>query len=394
LLVRSCVQARSQEARANWETALDTKDRAITQLEEALESSKRALVRHSSSEQSAAAKAASSAGSICSIGSLPDNNAATAHYPYLVQHGGVYYDAALLMSWKRCLGTFTLLAQEAAHRQAAAMQDDTGATMSVVQGKVQALEAALAEAHATVSDSTCCPSPLATMRQQQLARLIASLQAVSPGRPSQRSADNFNPVSRVLLSILVQITQQPEAMSDQARQLEAARHATSQEGAAADARVRALQQGVCSAAMTRRCHDMLSLLTSLASVKASPHGQVVSCVLFCINLEMLCTTLAAALTLRCATQNVSAAELASCQVQQGQLQRELNQLRAMTAEKDERLADAAGGERQLRQQIEQLRQQLREAGAAHGRQLQPCGSTHTCSSVCLAIACQHGMAHG
>jgi hypothetical protein len=43
------VQARSQEARSNWETALDTKDRAITQLEEALESSKRALVRRSSS---------------------------------------------------------------------------------------------------------------------------------------------------------------------------------------------------------------------------------------------------------------------------------------------------------------------------------------------------------
>jgi septal ring factor EnvC (AmiA/AmiB activator) len=60
------------------------------------------------------------------------------------------------------------------------------------------------------------------------------------------------------------------------------------------------------------------------------------------------------------------AELASCQVQQGQLQRELNQLRAMTAEKDERLADAAGGERQLRQQVEQLRQQLREAGKDAG----------------------------
>lgn len=43
------LQARSQEARANWETALDTKDRAIAQLEEALESSKRALVRAASS---------------------------------------------------------------------------------------------------------------------------------------------------------------------------------------------------------------------------------------------------------------------------------------------------------------------------------------------------------
>ena len=63
------------------------------------------------------------------------------------------------------------------------------------------------------------------------------------------------------------------------------------------------------------------------------------------------------------------AELASFQIQHGNLQRELNQLRAMTAEKDERLADAADGERQMRQQLEQLRQQLREAGGALGSML-------------------------
>lgn len=40
-----CLQARSQEARSNWETALDSKDRAIEQLEEALASRQRALVR-------------------------------------------------------------------------------------------------------------------------------------------------------------------------------------------------------------------------------------------------------------------------------------------------------------------------------------------------------------
>lgn len=57
-------------------------------------------------------------------------------------------------------------------------------------------------------------------------------------------------------------------------------------------------------------------------------------------------------------------ELATSQLQKEQLQRELSQLRAMLAEKDERLADAAGGERQLRQQLEQLRQQLQEAGQA------------------------------
>lgn len=38
-------QARSQEARSNWETALESKDRAIEQLEEALASRQRALVR-------------------------------------------------------------------------------------------------------------------------------------------------------------------------------------------------------------------------------------------------------------------------------------------------------------------------------------------------------------
>lgn len=38
------MQARSQEARANWETALDAKDRAIAQLEEALASRQRSLV--------------------------------------------------------------------------------------------------------------------------------------------------------------------------------------------------------------------------------------------------------------------------------------------------------------------------------------------------------------
>lgn len=41
----ACLQARSQEARVNWEAALDTKDRAIAQLEEALASKQHALVR-------------------------------------------------------------------------------------------------------------------------------------------------------------------------------------------------------------------------------------------------------------------------------------------------------------------------------------------------------------
>ena len=43
-------QARSQEARSNWETALESKDRAIDQLEEALASRQRALVRHGLSD--------------------------------------------------------------------------------------------------------------------------------------------------------------------------------------------------------------------------------------------------------------------------------------------------------------------------------------------------------
>jgi hypothetical protein len=42
-----------------------------------------------------------------------------------------------------------------------------------------------------------------------------------------------------------QVASQSEAMSDQARQLEAARHSAGQETAAVEARVRALQQGQC-----------------------------------------------------------------------------------------------------------------------------------------------------
>lgn len=37
------VQSRSQEARANWESALESKDRAISQLEEALQSRQRMI---------------------------------------------------------------------------------------------------------------------------------------------------------------------------------------------------------------------------------------------------------------------------------------------------------------------------------------------------------------
>eukprot|EP00775_Hariotina_reticulata_P011860 gene11860-12004_t len=111
--------ARSQEARANWETALDSKDSAIAQLEEALASRQRAL-----------------------------DNAAC---------------------------------------QAAEGQEEASAALSVAQSRAHALEAALAEARAAVIS-------------------------------------------------------QSEAMSDQARQLEAARQAAGQETAAVEARVRALQQ--------------------------------------------------------------------------------------------------------------------------------------------------------
>lgn len=38
-------QARSQEARANWEAALESKDRAIGQLEDALQAREQALER-------------------------------------------------------------------------------------------------------------------------------------------------------------------------------------------------------------------------------------------------------------------------------------------------------------------------------------------------------------
>ena len=47
-------QARSQEARNNWESALDSKDRAISQLEEALNSRQRTLEQLTASSASSA----------------------------------------------------------------------------------------------------------------------------------------------------------------------------------------------------------------------------------------------------------------------------------------------------------------------------------------------------
>jgi DNA repair exonuclease SbcCD ATPase subunit len=47
-------QARSQEARNNWESALDSKDRAIAQLEEALQSRQRTLEQLTSSSAASA----------------------------------------------------------------------------------------------------------------------------------------------------------------------------------------------------------------------------------------------------------------------------------------------------------------------------------------------------
>lgn len=182
----------------------------------------------------------------------------------------------------------------------------------------------------------------------------------------------------LLLCTSHQITQQSEAMSDQAKQLEAARHATSQEGAAADARVRALQQGarkhrhsLGSPVCCLDCHaGIVVLAVSVARLHLCPQTAFNVSTHSITNLmadspptEVLLQCCA----VRCAF--AATAELASFQMQHGNLQRELNQLRAMTAEKDERLADAAGGERQMWQQLEQLRQQLREAGEAHGRML-------------------------
>lgn len=57
-----------------------------------------------------------------------------------------------------------------------------------------------------------------------------------------------------------------------------------------------------------------------------------------------------------------AAELASSQLQQEQLLRDVKQLKALAAEKDERLCEAAKAEQQLQQQLDQLQQQMREAG--------------------------------
>lgn len=57
-----------------------------------------------------------------------------------------------------------------------------------------------------------------------------------------------------------------------------------------------------------------------------------------------------------------AAELASSQLQQEQLLRDVKQLKALAAEKDDRLSEAAKVEQQLRQQLGQLQQQMQDAG--------------------------------
>jgi len=56
------------------------------------------------------------------------------------------------------------------------------------------------------------------------------------------------------------------------------------------------------------------------------------------------------------------AEMASSNLHQNQLQREVKQLQALAAEKDGRLADAADEEQRLRQQLDHLREQLQQQG--------------------------------
>lgn len=57
------------------------------------------------------------------------------------------------------------------------------------------------------------------------------------------------------------------------------------------------------------------------------------------------------------------AELASSQHQQTQLQREVKQLQALAAEKDEHLSDAAAAGARLRQQLDRAKLALQEHGA-------------------------------
>ena len=47
------MQQRSQEARQNWESALESKDRALTQLEDALVTQKRTLQQQMDQQQAA-----------------------------------------------------------------------------------------------------------------------------------------------------------------------------------------------------------------------------------------------------------------------------------------------------------------------------------------------------
>jgi hypothetical protein len=62
------------------------------------------------------------------------------------------------------------------------------------------------------------------------------------------------------------------------------------------------------------------------------------------------------------------AELATSQVRQSQLERKVNQLQVLAAEKDQRLADAAKTDMQQQQQLQLIRQQLQDTGGSHDGQ--------------------------
>lgn len=72
-------------------------------------------------------------------------------------------------------------------------------------------------------------------------------------------------------------------------------------------------------------------------------------------------------------------------MQQDQLQREVKQLQVLAAEKDSRLKECAAQEQQMRQQLDQLRDQLRQTGVCV---LQP---TSEClwGTMCMLTESRH-----
>jgi hypothetical protein len=125
--------------------------------------------------------------------------------------------------------------QDAASRNAMAGQEEVSQGLTSAQARIKVLEANVADAHATV-----WPARAVSLLPMNM---VAAVQWWLV--PQQQ----HTLVTYVCCLVLhgAQVMSQSQTISDQARQLDAARMASGQEVSASEARVRALQQGARSA---------------------------------------------------------------------------------------------------------------------------------------------------